>query len=352
MSEVKKKALVTGASGFLGGAIARRLVLDGGYDVAILVRPTSKLGDLADVIDQVEVLHGDLTDQVSLERATKGIDVVFHSAARVDERGTRAQFVAENLTATEHLLRSARRNGAQRFVFISSPSALMDRDGGDQVEIDESVPYPRRYLNLYSETKAAAERAVLAANADGFSTCALRPRAIWGAGDRSGPIVRLLSRAAAGSLPNLSFGKQVNASLCHVENIADACVHAASSENTGGKAYFVADAEQTDVWGFLGEVANGLGYAAPSRQPNQRVLNAAVAIIDAVWRVPFIATRWSPPLSRYVVALMTRTATYDTGAAARDFGYRPVVDRDTGLTEFLAWLQTQGGIVELTKDLR
>ncbi|GAA2478911.1 SDR family NAD(P)-dependent oxidoreductase [Nocardia seriolae] len=345
------KALVTGASGFLGGAIVRRLIRDGDYQVAILARATSNLRDLYDVIDEVEIITGDLTDQVSLERATKGVDVVFHSAARVDDRGTRAQFVAENVTATENLVRAAKRNGASRFVFISSPSALMDRDGGDQVDIDESAPYPRRYLNLYSETKAAAERLVLASSTAEFTTCALRPRAIWGAGDRSGPIVRLRGRAAEGTLPDLSYGKQVKASLCHVENIAEACVLASRSENVGGNAYFIADAEQTDVWGFLGEVAGDLGYAKPTRQPNPKVLAAVVAAIETVWRIPFVATRWSPPLSRYVVALMTRTATYDTSAATRDFGYQPIVDRDAGLAGFLAWLQTQGGVVALTEKI-
>ncbi|APA95679.1 NAD-dependent epimerase/dehydratase family protein [Nocardia seriolae] len=345
------KALVTGASGFLGGAIVRRLIRDGDYQVAILARATSNLRDLYDVIDEVEIITGDLTDQVSLERATKGVDVVFHSAARVDDRGTRAQFVAENVTATDNLVRAAKRNGASRFVFISSPSALMDRDGGDQVDIDESAPYPRRYLNLYSETKAAAERLVLASSTAEFTTCALRPRAIWGAGDRSGPIVRLLGRAAEGTLPDLSYGKQVKASLCHVENIAEACVLASRSENVGGNAYFIADAEQTDVWGFLGEVAGDLGYAKPTRQPNPKVLAAVVAAIETVWRIPFVATRWSPPLSRYVVALMTRTATYDTSAATRDFGYQPIVDRDAGLAGFLAWLQTQGGVVALTEKI-
>ncbi|WP_433591828.1 NAD-dependent epimerase/dehydratase family protein [Nocardia sp. CA-145437] len=345
------KALVTGASGFLGGALVRRLVRDGDYEVAILARPTSNLRDLSEVLDRVEVVTGDLTDQGSLDRATKGVDVVFHSAARVDDRGTRDQFVAENVTATENLLRAAKRNGAARFVFVSSPSALMDRDGGDQVDIDESVPYPSRYLNHYSETKAAAERLVLASNTDGFTTCALRPRAIWGAGDRSGPIVRLLGRAGEGSLPDLSYGRHVYASLCHVDNIAEACVLAARSENAGGKAYFVADAERTDVWGFLGEVATGLGYPKPTRQPNPKVLAAIVATIETVWRVPFVATRWSPPLSRYVVALMTRTATYDTSAAARDLGYRPIVDRETGLAGFLTWLESQGGAVALNAQI-
>ncbi|MGW6728452.1 NAD-dependent epimerase/dehydratase family protein [Nocardia sp. NPDC055029] len=346
------KVLVTGASGFLGGALVRALVADGAHDVSILVRPTSVLDDLGSALERVTVVHGDLADPASLVRAVEGMDVVIHSAARVDERGTRARFWAENVAATELLLAAARGSGATRFVFVSSPSALMDRDGGDQLDVDESLPYPRRYLNFYSETKAAAERAVLAANTDRFTTVALRPRAIWGAGDRSGPIVRLLGRTAAGSLPDLSYGRAVEASLCHVDNIVHACLLAVTAETAGGKPYFIADAEKTDVWGFLGEVATRLGYAPPSRRPNPRVLGAVVAAIETVWRIPAVAQRWSPPLSRYAVALMTRSATYDTGAARRDLGYAPVTDRDTGLTEFLTWLDAVGGVETLTRHLR
>jgi len=345
------KALVTGASGFLGGALVRRLVREGGHEVTVLARRTSNLGDLPE-LEGVRIAYGDLTDDESLERACAGVDVVFHSAARVDERGTRAQFHTENVRATEVLLRTARAAGATRFVFISSPSALMDRDGGDQIDIDESVPYPRHYLNLYSETKAAAERTILAADTPGFTTCALRPRAIWGAGDRSGPIVRLLGRTAQGRLPDLSSGRSVQASLCHVDNIVHACLGVAGSDRVGGKAYFVADAERTDVWAFLAEVAGGLGYPAPSRRPDPRVLAAAVSVIETAWRIPAIARRWSPPLSRYVVALLTRTATYDTGAAARDFGYAPIIDREQGLARFLSWLESEGGIEQLTRELR
>ncbi|MGV9820639.1 NAD-dependent epimerase/dehydratase family protein [Nocardia xishanensis] len=346
------KILVTGASGFLGGALVRRLVADGAHDVRILVRRTSNLEDLGDARERVEIVYGDLTDAPSLVEATGGIDAVVHSAARVDERGTREQFWEENVRATQRLLDAAKRGGASRFVFISSPSAMMDYHGGDLLDVDESLPYPRRYLNLYSETKAAAERAVLAANAPGFATCALRPRAIWGAGDRSGPIVRLLDRVAEGRLPDLSYGREVYASLCHVDNIVEAAILALASGSVGGKPYFIADAERTNVWQFLGQVAAELGYEPPTRQPNRRVLDAVVAVIETVWRIPAVATRWSPPLSRYAVALMTRSATYDTGAASRDFGYRPIVDRETGLASFLAWLDTQGGVRELTKHLR
>ncbi|MVU77799.1 NAD-dependent epimerase/dehydratase family protein [Nocardia sp. ET3-3] len=332
--------MVTGASGFLGGALVRRLVRDTDYEVSILVRRTSNLRDLDPVIDRVERVVGDLSDPESLDRAAAGVDVVFHSAARVDERGTRARFWAENTAATARLLAAARGAGARRFVFISSPSALMDRDGGDQIDIDESVPYPRRYLNYYCETKAAAERLVLKANTAEFTTTALRPRAIWGAGDRSGPIVRLLERAAAGTLPDLSSGREVYASLCHVDNIVEAAVLAATSENVGGKPYFVADAEQTNVWRFLGDVAEDLGYARPSRKLDPRLVEVVVAAIENLRRVPYLAEHWTPPLSRYSVAVMTRSGTYDTSAATRDFGYRPVMDRETGMTELKSWIRS------------
>lgn len=345
------KVLVTGASGFLGGRLARRLAEDGENDVSVLVRRTSNLQDLGD-LSQLNLVYGDLTDKDSLEAATRGIDVVFHSAARVDERGVRSQFVAENVDATEHLLASAKANGVSRFVFVSSPSALMEYDGGDQLNVDESLPYPKRYLNYYSETKALAEQAVLDANEPGFVTCALRPRAIWGPGDRSGPIVRLLGRANTGALPDLSAGRQVLASLCHVDNIVDAAVKAARSDNVGGHAYFIADDEVTDIWPFMAETARDFGINPPTRTPNPRVVSAAVTAIELIWKIPFLAKRYSPPLSRYVLALLTRSSTFDTGAARRDFGYSPVVDRETGLAEFKTWVQAQGGVAELTRDLK
>lgn len=344
------KTLVTGASGFLGARLARRLA-DDGHDVSLLVRRSSNLQDLGE-LSRFHLVYGDLTDEDSLEAATHGIDVVFHSAARVDERGVRAQFVAENLAATEHLLSSAHSNGVGRFVFVSSPSALMEYDGGDQIGIDESVPYPKRYLNLYSETKALAEQSVLAADRPGFVTCALRPRAIWGPGDRSGPIVRLLGRAHTGALPDLSNGRRVLASLCHVDNIVDAAVKSMRSDEVGGKAYFIADEEITDIWPFMAETAREFGIDAPSRTPNPRVVSAAVSVIETVWKIPYLAKRHSPPLSRYVLALLTRSATFDTGAARRDFGYVPVVDRVGGLVEFKAWVDAQGGIDELTRHLK
>ncbi|GAB1640730.1 NAD-dependent epimerase/dehydratase family protein [Krasilnikovia sp. MM14-A1259] len=342
------KILVTGASGFLGGHIAEAAVA-AGDDVRALLRPTASLSmDIGAGL--VEPVRGDLADPASLVAATAGVDVVIHSAARVTDHGSPAQFHDTNVAGTERLLAAARAGGVSRFVFVSSPSAVMD--GGDQLDIDESTPYPATYLNLYSRTKAEAERLVLAANEPGFTTCALRPRGIWGPRDWHGFMPRLIAKLRAGRLPDLSGGRTVLASLCHATNAAHACLLAAASDRAGGRAYFIADAEISDVWTLIAEVAAMYGAAPPTRRVPAGVRDVLVAAIETVWRIPYLRDRHSPPLSRYSVALLTRSSTYDTSAAARDLGYAPVVDQQTGLRQLHEWVDSIGGVDAFTRYAR
>jgi nucleoside-diphosphate-sugar epimerase len=336
------KALVTGASGFLGSHLVDEC-LAAGDEVRVLVRESSDLTYLR-TLPGIEFALGDLTDSGALRAAADGVDVVYHSAARVTDLGSREQFWDANVLGTDRLLQAARTSGARQFVFVSSPSALMD--GTDQLDLDETAPYPARFLNLYSETKAAAEQIVLAADAPGFTTCAIRPRGIWGPRDRSGFMPRLIAKMRAGKLPDLSGGKKVYASLCYCTNAARACVAAARSDRVGGKAYFVADAEKTDVWALLAEVAQRFGGHPPTKRVSPLVRDTLVGAIELLWRIPYLRAHHSPPLSRYSVALLTQSGTYDTSAAARDFGYRPAVSQEAGFAELERWIAEIGGIEE------
>src|SRR5206468_6581108 len=134
------KALVTGASGFLGSHIVDACAR-AGDTVRVLVRPSSDLSYLR-TVEGVEYAYGDLSDAASVRAAVRGVDVVYHAAARLTDHGGRAQFLDVNVVGTRRLLDPARAGGAGRFVFVSSPSAVMD--GADQVGIDESTPYPAR----------------------------------------------------------------------------------------------------------------------------------------------------------------------------------------------------------------
>ncbi|MFE7777098.1 NAD-dependent epimerase/dehydratase family protein [Streptomyces sp. NPDC057445] len=343
------KVLVTGASGFLGSHIVDACVR-AGDEVRVLVREESDLSHLR-TVPGVEFAYGDLRDATSLRRAMDGIDVVHHSAARVTDRGTRAQFRDENVAGTDRLMGAARQAGARRFVFISSPSALMGVRGGDQLDIDESEPFPERHLNLYSETKAAAERLVLAADATDFTTVALRPRAVWGPRDHSGFMPRLIAKMMTGSLPDLSGGRPVYASLCYCENAADACVRAARADGVGGRAYFIADEKPVEIWSMLALIAERFGGRPPTRQVSHGLLRALAFTADMVWKLPPLARHSSPPLSRYTLALLTRSATYDTSAARRDLT-PPTVDHDAGMARLEAWIDSIGGVHEFIRKVQ
>ncbi|MEV0059624.1 NAD-dependent epimerase/dehydratase family protein [Nocardia sp. NPDC050718] len=335
--------LVTGASGFVGGAIVRAL-LARGVPVRAMVREPSSAPAGA------EVAVADLADTAALARAVTGVRAVVHAAALLGEFGRPAEFFAVNVAGTDRLMQEAAAAGAERFVFIGSPSALMAPDGGDQLGIDETTPYPARFLNSYCETKAVAEQLVLAADTPTFTTCSLRPRAVWGPGDRRGPIVQILAKLRAGRLPDLSGGREVRASLCYIDHLVRAVELALEAEKIGGRAYFVADAEPVAVWPTMAAVARRFGLTPPSVVVPAPVLGGALAAIETVWRIPAVAQRWTPPLSRYAVALVTRSATYDLTRAERELGYRPTVPFAEGLDRFHAWVTEIGGLDRLVAD--
>lgn len=336
--------LVTGASGFVGGAVVRALA-GAGTTVRAMVR------DPATAPAGVEVAVAELGDTAALARAVTGVRAVVHAAALLGEFGRPAEFFAVNVAGTDRLMQEAAAAGARRFVFLGSPSALMAPDGGDQLGIDETVPYPDRFLNSYCQTKAVAEQLVLAADTPAFTTCSLRPRAVWGPGDRHGPIVQILAKLRAGRLPDLSGGREVLASLCYIDHLTHAVELALTAENVGGRAYFVADAEPVPVWPTMAAVAERFGLAAPRVTVPAPVLGGALAAIETVWRIPAVAQRWTPPLSRYAVALVTRSATYDLSRAERELGYRPTVPFAEGLDRFHDWVTEIGGLDRLVAQL-
>ncbi len=331
------KVLVTGASGFLGSHIVDACLAQGDR-VKVLIRKDSDLSYLSTL--NVEFVYGDLHDEISLQQAVAGVAVIYHSAARVLDYGTRAQFLQTNVIGTQNLVEAAKQNEVSRFVFISSPSVVMS--GKDQLNIDEAEPYPDYFYNLYSETKALAEQYVLSQNSATFMTCALRPRAIWGPRDKQGTLPRMLAKIRDGKLPDMSGGRSVKASMCYCTNAAQACLLAARSDRVGGKCYFVTDAESIDIWALAGELAQRYHLPAITHKANPKVVWSIAAMLDLVWKLPFLANHYSPILPRYTVGLLTRHSTYQLNAAREDFGYFPAVSLEQGLREVDEWMGDEG----------
>lgn len=334
------KVLITGATGFVGGYIVDKCI-EMGDEVRVLVRKTSNL-DYLKKYPEIEYVYGDLTDMVAIREATKGIDTIFHSAARVTEVGDRKQFYDDNYFATKHLVDEAKKQGVKRFIYISSPSIFFDFK--EQNNINESYPYPQKYINLYSETKALAEQYVLASNDSSFVACALRPRGIWGPRDKTGYIPKILNGMRKEKFPDISGGKKVLATVCHVVNVAEACVLAARSDKAGGKAYFITDDEVIDAWGFLTQIAEKLKIPLFKKKMDAKILMFLGGVFELIWKIPALARKSAPPLSRYSVGLLIYNSTYDIGAAKKDFGYSPKIKQKEGIENLVEWINKGGGV--------
>ncbi|HJZ60269.1 MAG TPA: NAD-dependent epimerase/dehydratase family protein [Gemmataceae bacterium] len=318
------KALVTGGGGFLGGAIVR-LLRQHGREVRSFTRTSYPwLDELG-----VEQVLGDVADPAAVERAVAGVDVVFHVAAKAGVWGRHAEFFATNVTGTEHVIAAMKKHAVRKLVYTSTPSVV--HGGGDLEGADESVPYPKRFIAAYPETKALAEQAVLAANGPELATVALRPHLIWGPSDPH-LVPRILERARAGKLRRIG-SRPVKVDVTYIDNAADAHILAAKALDVGspaaGKAYFISNGEPVELWPFIDRILTLAELPPVARTISAWKARLAGRVLEWVYwafRLP-----GEPPMTRFVAEQMSTSHWYDISAARRDLGYEPRVSVDEGL---------------------
>jgi nucleoside-diphosphate-sugar epimerase len=181
---------ITGASGFIGGKIAERLLAEGRRVRVLSRRELPHLEALG-----AEVILGDLDNREALRRGCQSAETVFHVAGRVGVWGPDKEFFAVNVGGTKNVINACREAGVPRLVYTSSPSVVYN--GGDLAGVNESAPLCTEAPCSYPTSKAAAEREVLAAHGPTLATVALRPHLVWGPGDKN-VVPRVLALAKAG----------------------------------------------------------------------------------------------------------------------------------------------------------
>ena len=321
------KALVTGGGGFLGGAVVRAL-LARGDKVRSLTRSSypwlSEIG--------VEQTGGDLTDLSAVERAVAGCDVVIHVAAKAGVWGRYADYIATNVTGTANVIAACRSQGVRKLVYTSTPSVV--HNGGDIEGANESLPYPKHFEAYYPETKAMAERAVLAANGPELATVSLRPHLIWGPGDPH-LIPRVLARAKAGKLRRVGT-RDVKVDVTYVDNAADAHLLAADRLSIGsriaGKAYFISNDEPVVLWEFLNRILTDQGLPPVTKSVPVWLARSAGWTMEVLYRTLSLAGE--PTMTQFVAGQLSTSHWYDITAAKRDLGYVPRISTEDGLKRF------------------
>lgn len=321
--------LITGGNGFIGRYIVERL-LDRGDQVRVLGRRRyPELEALG-----VECFETDLSTQADCSAALRGCDVVYHVAAQAGIWGAWPDFYRNNVTATQHILRSAVRAGVPRFVFTSSPSAVF---GAESLEgVDASHPYPLRYLNYYSYTKALAERFVLAQQ--DILTVAIRPHIVWGPRDPH-ILPRLLRRARSGRLRRVGDGTNL-VDVTYVENAAEAHILAAAALSATSplrnRAYFIGQEQPVVLWDFINTLLDRLGIRPVTRGISYPLAYRLGWGLELAYRA--LSIPQEPPMTRFLATQLGLAHWFDQRPAQRDFGYGPRISTEEGLRRTVAAL--------------
>jgi len=317
--------LVTGAGGFLGLHIVEQLVARGER-----VRALSRGRYVALERLGVECVQADVRDAKAVRDALEGIHVVYHTAAVAGIWGPWRHYHATNTQGTHNVIAGCRAQGVRKLVFTSSPSVTFDLQ--HQCHIDESAPYPARWLCHYPHTKALAEQAVLGANGqERLLTCALRPHLIWGPRDPH-LVPRLLRRARSGRLRQVGDGSNLIDMVC-VENAARAHLLAADAMSDGspvcGRAYFISQGEPVNCWQWINDVLALAGLPPVRKRISFPAAWRIGAVCEAVYRLCGI--RREPPMTRFLAAQLAKSHYFDIRRARDDFNYVPQVSTSEGM---------------------
>jgi nucleoside-diphosphate-sugar epimerase len=301
--------------------LVRRLTGDG-----CRVRALARSDTSAAAVERLgaEPVRGDLSDPGSMTAASTGCDVAFHLAAHLGQWGTRAEFIAGNVTGTENALSATRAAGVGRFVHCGTEAALLA--GEPLRSVDETAPLRPDSKALYSATKALAEQAVRAAGAEGFETVVVRPRLVWGAGDTT-LLPEFIAAVEAGKFAWIGGGNHLT-DTTHVDNVVEGLVLAAR-RGRAGEAYFITDGEPVVFREFISALLETQGVEPPARSLPSWLGAALAAGSEGTWRR--LRLKGEPPLTRLALWLSSQECTIDISKARSALGYEPVTSRADGL---------------------
>lgn len=331
------KVLITGSSGFVGANFVKTL-LDRGYQVrAFDITP------YPDTHANLEVVTGNICDQQLVAEATRGIDTIFHIAAIIELKGGRAVTQAYrdrsysiNVGGTQNLLTAGQSNGVKRFIYTASNSVVI---GGKPISNgDESLPYTDRFNDLYTETKVAAEKWVLAQNGvGGVLTCSIRPSGIWGPGDQT-MFRQLFAQMVSGLLKVRVGNGKTRLDNSYVHNLIHgqilAAQHLVEGGTAPGEAYFVNDDDPINMFAFAQPVIEGVGYPYP------RISVPAVVVKWAMqaWQfLHFSIGIQEPPIPPLAVERIALDNYFSIAKARRDLGYEPLYTTAQGMQQCLPY---------------
>jgi dihydroflavonol-4-reductase len=324
-----RRVLVTGATGFLGTHLVRRL-LAGGARVCVLVRSATSAEQLAE--RGVESVVGDIADRRAIDTALDGVSVVFHLAGKLLVPGEPAdEYRRTHVDGTRLLLACCLEEpGLERFIHCSTTGVLGTT--GDR-PADESAPL--RPTNVYERTKADAELAIRAAWRDRFPAVIVRPGLVYGPGDlhllkffRS--VIRRQFRPIGRRIVWLH--------PIYIDDLIGALIRCGVRSEAVGECFHIAGREPLPLERLAAAIAQAGGTTLP---PGRIPLPAARALAVIGDHLPADLRR-AAPLTRSRLEFLTHSRVYDVSKAQRLLDFVASTDLPTGIARSMAWYRQQG----------
>uniref|UniRef100_A0A3B3Y1G6 Sterol-4-alpha-carboxylate 3-dehydrogenase, decarboxylating n=1 Tax=Poecilia mexicana TaxID=48701 RepID=A0A3B3Y1G6_9TELE len=332
LPQVSKRCAVIGGSGFLGRHLVEKL-LDRGYSVSVFdIRQSYELPG-------VTFHQGDLCDKQALLSALKDVSLVFHCASPAPSSDDRLLFERVNIRGTQTVIQACLDAGVQKLVLTSSASVVFE--GTDVKNGKEDLPYAKKPIDYYTQTKIEQEKLVLEAcnKPKGFLTVAIRPHGIFG--PRDPQLVPTLVDAARQGKMKFIIGDGTNlVDFTYVENVVHghilAAEHLRADSPICGKPYHITNDEPIRFWDFMSEVLVGLGYPAPRfHLPYTLVYGLALLLLLLTWILRPVMS-FKPTFTPMRVALAGTYHYYSCEHAKEHLGYKPVVSLKEGIARTVA----------------
>ncbi|XP_078403245.1 sterol-4-alpha-carboxylate 3-dehydrogenase, decarboxylating isoform X2 [Cetorhinus maximus] len=327
LGQNNKKCAVIGGSGFLGQHLVKKL-LEKGYIVNILDvrKPFENEG--------VQFFSADLCSKEDILPAVQDVSIVFHCASPAPSSDNRELFYKVNYTGTKTIIEACKEAGVQKLVLTSSASVVFE--GLDLKNGSEDLPYAKKPIDYYSQTKILQEMEILGANNpdQNFMTIAIRPHGIFGPQDPH--LVPVLVQAAKSGKMKFMIGNGKNlVDFTYVDNVVHGLILAAENlhpkSHICGKAYHITNDEPIPFWTFLSEILVGLNYDPPKYHIPYLLVYYLAALLSILVLLlkPFVTIK--PTFTPMRVALAGTFHYYSCERAKKELGYKPVVCLSEGI---------------------
>lgn len=319
--------VVTGATGFIGGHLARALAASG-HRVRATARETSNTTEIE--ADGIEIRRGSLLDESFAAEVCQDADIVFNLMGRMGGPSVREKDMhLVNVDAVTTLLKACRKSRVRQFIHCSTPGVV-----GMVGVAPECMPY--RPAGPYERSKCDGEKAVILYSQNGgVPATVVRPDFVYGPGDMHK--LKMFRTIKEGRFPIIGSGR----SLLHptyVEDVIRGLMIVMDNQAAYGEIFNIAGPEPVSVAGFIGAIADGLGV----KPPRMRVPTLAAGLAAVGSEIGSAILRREPPLTRYQVKFFTRSHTSDISKARQMLGFEPLVRLDEGIPKTIGWYLEKG----------